>query len=254
MQLTPTQIEHFSRRGYLVVPQIITTAQIDEFLRETQPLHSQSEYKDQFNLRCRFKTHPKTGAAYLDALDPVVDIAPTARAIAYTPALLRVLEQLLDDHVHLFKDKFILKPPGIPGYPLHQDFITWPFFPESFTTALIAIDASNATNGGLTLYPGSHKKGYLSPKDGDFHDLAEADFSAFEKVCIQLDPGDAVIFGCFLVHGSPLNESHAPRRHLYFSYNKHSDGGEQRQGHYHYFQSWLKKRYSEYGVKNSYFK
>ena len=40
----------------------------------------------------------------------------------------------------LFKDKLIFKRPGALGYGLHQDYIAWKSFPESFVTVIVAID------------------------------------------------------------------------------------------------------------------
>jgi hypothetical protein len=38
------------------------------------------------------------------------------------------------------------------------------------------------------------------------------------------------------------------------SYNRASDGGEQRDAHYRQFHAWLKKKYAEYGRGNVYFR
>mgnify|MGYP003332445714 CR=1 FL=1 len=48
------------------------------------------------------------------------------------------LGQLLGEEVCLFKDKLIYKPAGATGYPLHQDYIAWPDFPKTFTTAVVS--------------------------------------------------------------------------------------------------------------------
>ncbi len=119
---------------------------------------------------------------------------------------------------------------------------------------MIALDAAKEGNGCVELVRGSHARGYLSPRDGDFHDLSEVDFDAAERVKIALEPGDAVIFGCHAIHGSGPNRSEAQRRQLYLSYNKESDGGDQRAAHYRYFHAWLRRRYQEYGAKEAHFR
>jgi ectoine hydroxylase-related dioxygenase (phytanoyl-CoA dioxygenase family) len=103
----------------------------------------------------------------------VIDIGPVCRQFAYDRRLFDILRALYDDEAHLFKDKLIFKPPGATGYALHQDYIGWREFPESFITLIVAIDETNAANGATEVFPGYHKRGYLSPKDGDYHHLPE---------------------------------------------------------------------------------
>jgi hypothetical protein len=40
---------------------------------------------------------------------------------------------------------------------------------------------------------------------------------------------------------------------LYLSYNAASDGGDQRAAHYREFQQFLRRKYSEYGLTDTYF-
>src|SRR5690606_22247685 len=108
--------------------------------------------------------------------------------------------------------------------------------------------------GWIEAFAGAHQRGYLSPRDGDYHDLPEHLFDSFERVPLDLQPGDAAIFGCFLPHRSAPNRSTASRRHLYLSYNSARDGGDQRASHYAEFHDWLRRRYAEYGVTDVFFR
>ena len=58
----------------------------------------------------------------------------------------------------------IFKPPGATGYQLHQDYIGWREFPESFITVIVAIDPTDATNGATEVFPGYHRQGISRPK------------------------------------------------------------------------------------------
>ena len=68
---------------------------------------------------------------------------------------------------------------------------------------------------------------------------------------MELEPGT---WGSWRVHPAPVGpELLGPwRRQLYLSYNKASDGGEQR-AHYAEFQAWLVKKYAQYGKTETYF-
>jgi ectoine hydroxylase-related dioxygenase (phytanoyl-CoA dioxygenase family) len=205
-------------------------------------------------MRCRYAITPDSGESVLDAIDPFIDLSEVGGQIAYSNELQGLLEQIYGEPAILFKDKYILRASKAPGYPPHQDFISWPFFPKSFTTVLVALDSISAENGGLSFYKGSHKLGLLTPADGDFHNISRAKFEGFEKVTFAMNPGDVVIFNAFIIHESEANHSGRPRRSMYLSYNAMSDGGDQRQSHYRFFHTWLRKRFGEYGDERLYFR
>ena len=111
----------------------------------------------------------------------------------------------------LFKDKTDLQAGrGTAGAELHQDWIAWPGFPESFLTVLLAIDPFTADSGATEVYPRCHTRGYLSPKDGQHHYVELGDLPT-EPVPLLLEPGDLAIFTCFTPHRSAA-ELHAQPR------------------------------------------
>ena len=244
----------FERDGYVCIRKLIPMEYIEGIRAEISRVQSDAVFSDRNNLRCRYKINPGNGQQILDALDPVADILPGVRAITELASVVSLLSNLYGDTPRLFKDKIILKPAGAPGYPWHQDFISWPFFPESFLTLVAPLDSATEENGCIELVRGSHKDGYLSARDGDFHDLPETHIALQDRVQIPLEPGDVLIFGCFTVHGSGPNRSDRERRQLYLSFNSDNDGGDQREAHYRFFHSWLRRRYEEYGTKDAFFK
>jgi len=155
--------------------------------------------------------------------------------------------------VHLIKDKLIYKPAGAYGYPLHQDYIAWSNFPTSFTTAVVALDASTKENGWIEVFPRAHAQGNLSEPDGNFHVLDEEQLSGIAPVALDLAPGDAAIYGGYMPHRSAPNRSTSQRRHLLFSYNATSDGGDQRARHYQSFQHYLRSVYGAMGMGDLFF-
>ena len=246
--------EAYERDGYVVVRGLVSAEAVAAVREQAARLLEVPEVVHPSNLRCRYKIRPGDGQQLLDAIDPVVDVLPAARDVAEAASVNEALGEIYGEAPRLFKDKLIVKPSGAPGYPWHQDFIAWPFFPESFVTVMVALDEADERNGCLEIERGSHRRGYLSPRDGDFHDLPEAGVKAEERILIPLAPGDAAVFGCWTVHGSAPNRSDRPRRQLYLSYNRDSDGGDQRAAHYRYFHAWLRKRYQEYGAKEAFFR
>jgi ectoine hydroxylase-related dioxygenase (phytanoyl-CoA dioxygenase family) len=120
-------------------------------------------------------------------------------------------------------------------------------------TVLLCLDPAGAANGCTVVFPGYHKRGYLSPEDGNYHPLPPGTVAEADAVALELEPGDLAVFGCFTPHRSAPNRSADWRRQLYVSYNAFSDGGPQREQHYAEFHRWLRARYAEYGKNNVYF-
>lgn len=86
----------------------------------------------------------------------------------------------------------------------------------SFVQIAVAVDPMGPDNGGLRFARGSQNAGFVAdPVTGALPPDA-ADPASIR--CPRLSPGDAVLFGPFVVHGSEPNRSAAPRRTLLLGY------------------------------------
>lgn len=247
-------VAQFERDGFVILKSVFDADEMAALAAEADTLVARSEIIDTQNIRCRWQNHVATGECTFDCFDPVIDIGPVCRYFAYDPRILEPLRAIFRDEAYLFKDKLIFKRPGMTGYDLHQDYISWPEFPESFVTVLVAIDSTNAENGATEVFPGYHRQGYLSPRDGEYHQLPLDAIDLSTGVLLELEPGDVAIFSGFTPHRSAPNRTQVARRQLYLSYNAGRDGGEQRDAHYHQFHEWLVKKYAEYGKTGVYFR
>src|SRR5262245_62074693 len=252
--LGPETIRDFHDAGFLIVRNLFSTDEIEALAAEAQMLFTRQELIDTQNIRCRWQNHAQTGECRFDCFDPVIDIGPVCRYFAYDRRIFDVLCAIYDDEAHLFKDKLIFKPPGATGYALHQDYIGWKEFPDSFITVIVAIDPTDAANGATEVFPGYHIQGYLSPRDGDYHHLPLEAIDESRGVILDLAPGDMALFGGFTPHRSGPNYSDRWRRQLYLSYSAARDGGDQRDAHYRQFHEWLVKKYAEYGKTGVWFR
>jgi 2-aminoethylphosphonate dioxygenase len=252
--VTSEQIETYDRDGFLILREVFGPDEIASLAAEAETLLERKELIDTQNIRCRWSDHAVTGECTFDCFDPVIDIGPVCRFFAYDERILAPLRQLYRDEAYLFKDKLIFKPPGVKGYQLHQDYIGWPEFPETFVTVIVAIDSTEAANGATEVFPGYHRQGYLSPKDGEYHQLPLSTVEESTGVILELQPGDMAVFSGFTPHRSAPNASDSWRRQLYLSYNAARDGGDQRDAHYRQFHAWLVKKYAEYGKTGVWFR
>jgi ectoine hydroxylase-related dioxygenase (phytanoyl-CoA dioxygenase family) len=243
----------FERDGYVIVRGLFPTDLMARADAEAERLLERRDLISVRNLRCRWQTHVQTGACEFETFDPVIDLGPVCREIALDGRLLALLAELYGEPACLFKDKLIFKPPGVRGYGLHQDWIAWSGFPRSFLTVLVPLDPAGRDNGCTVVYPGYHRDGCLTVEDGEYHELPSFLVDEARAVPLVLEPGDVAVFGGFTPHRSDPNRSDRWRRQLYLSYNKLSDGGEQRAKHYEEFHVWLRKKYAEYNKTDVYF-
>jgi len=248
------QASRYSAEGYLVVRQVFSTEQIAELEAEADRLRQRTDLIDTNNVRCRWQDDVNTGECRFDCFDPVIDLSAVCERTARDRRLLDIVGALYGEPACLFKDKLIFKAPGMPGYNLHQDYISWNSFPTSFLTVIVAIDAARADNGATEVFPGYHRNGALSPRDGMYHQLPDDAVDLSTGVVLDLAPGDIAIFGGYTPHRSGANRSPQWRRLLYLSYNALSDGGEQRDRHYAEFLTWLQDRYAEHGKTSTFFR
>jgi phytanoyl-CoA hydroxylase len=59
----------------------------------------------------------------------------------------------------------VAKPPGEGApFPMHQDYHYFPYEKDSMVAIFIHLDDTDVENGGLAVFPGSHKTGPLQDK------------------------------------------------------------------------------------------
>jgi ectoine hydroxylase-related dioxygenase (phytanoyl-CoA dioxygenase family) len=252
--LRPAEVQEYELNGHLTLRGVFSSAEIAAASDEAERLVARRDLIDVKNLRCRYQPSVAGGECVFETFDPVVDISPVCAALAADRRILDPLASLYRDEPRLFKDKLIFKPPGARGYGLHQDFIAWSDFPRSFVTVLVAIDAADAENGCTEAFSGYHRQGCLSMEDGQYHELPADLVDPSRSAPLDLQPGDAAIFGCFTPHRSSPNRASRWRRQLYLSYNAAGDGGDLREQHYRSFHRWLRKKYADYRKTDVYFR
>ena len=108
---------------------------------------------------------------------------------------------------------------GLPS-PWHQDNAYWCLEPAIGLTIWIALDACDATNGGLTYLVGSHLGGLFAhqPSHAPGSSQTVADLPHLDHVTVALEPGDALVHHCLTIHGSAANTSGTARRGVTLQY------------------------------------
>ncbi|CAB3219829.1 unnamed protein product [Arctia plantaginis] len=219
--LTTEQKEFYKKNGYVVVKNVLSEEELNEISKEYDELFAR---KNQEKMESSW--------AGSDANDRKTDSNYTVKGIhnlqyhhavfasfLYNKKLLDALEDIMEtNNIVLHHTKAHLKPPEKgAAYPMHQDYHYFPYEKDSMVAAFLHLDASGPNNGGLCVYPGSHKLGPqedVGAKESNFHYVDQLKFPVDGATAVLADRGDVVIFSYLLIHGSPANVSTRPRRML----------------------------------------
>lgn len=145
------------------------------------------------------------------------------RELLARPDLAACLDALFGEPHVLFKEKLNFKLAGGAGFAAHQDAPAFTSFGQTYhITLMLGADATTTENGCLEIVDGFHEaKTLAQAPDGTLRDdvVAGLDWHA-----LPTQPGDVVLFDSYVPHRSGPNRSAGPRRALYVTYNRASEG------------------------------
>src|SRR3954452_23985860 len=172
-QVTVDQYVAFRRDGFLVVPQLVSAAEINELRLHTSDL-MQGRLPEQQAARMAERDLSKDGGVTCQNLEsPPEHLTPEEKAQYWLrihmlhrklavheryllhPRVLDVLEVIVGPDVLALQSMLFLKPPGKPGQGWHQDSYYIPTHPDTLCGAWIAIDDADEVNGAMWFAKGS---------------------------------------------------------------------------------------------------
>ncbi|XP_041969170.1 phytanoyl-CoA dioxygenase, peroxisomal-like [Aricia agestis] len=240
MRLTNEQKQFYKENGYIHLKKVIKGKLLEDVSREYDDLFwRKNEDKTESSWVGTEETHRVSNSPYtVKGIHNLQMNHAVFGKLLYDDDLLDALEDCMGTkNIALHHTKAHYKPPEKgASYPMHQDYPYFPYEKDSMTAAFIHLDAANPENGGLFVYPGSHKLGPLEdfgPKEGSaFHYVDQTKFPIERATPVIAEAGDVVIFSYLLIHGSTPNTSDRPRRmFLAQVYDAHDKpiGGEKAQ-------------------------
>lgn len=215
--LTSEQVARYQSDGYLVIPDLLTQAEVDAFLEH--------------------EAKPKPPEQQRGLLTHTVD--PQWRYLAMHPRIIGITQQLLGGQPMIVQTMYMDKPAGgAVGIALHQDTHYITSEPNTLMACWLALSDTGADNGGLCVVPGSHLTGLRRAsknEDTQEHVTWEAehkmrgrdgrewtenlvafqieDVNPAEIVRLEVPRGGGVFFTGMTIHGSFANNSpDKPRR------------------------------------------
>ncbi len=144
---------------------------------------------------------------------------------ARNEALVEAVASLLGPELFSLSSNVFNKPPGVDAkHPMHQDLRYFKLEPaDKIVGVWTAILPATRASGCLAVLPGSHK---LGPLDHDMPDWEYVNFGFYgidgvdleQRIHVELEPGDTLLFHPLLIHGSGTNESDDFRRAISVHY------------------------------------
>jgi ectoine hydroxylase-related dioxygenase (phytanoyl-CoA dioxygenase family) len=226
--LTPQQIETYGRTGYLVLPDVVSEAELarietvfERFIRG-EVLGMGRDFCDMSGPYGRaFEDFNLINAVLPRVYDPsLVDNVFERRATS-------IAVQLIGNDALLDYDQFLAKRPRRPEavFAWHQDLGYWPSgAPDTLTvTCSLALDDATLENGCLKVVPGSHREPKLRPHRpsswsagaelrAEAHTLTLDLLAGDEVVALPVRRGSVTVHNERIVHGSSGNVSDGWRR------------------------------------------
>jgi ectoine hydroxylase-related dioxygenase (phytanoyl-CoA dioxygenase family) len=220
--LTSTQQGFWKKNGYIIIKDYFNEEQKAELVNWVEDLETRPETAGKW---MKYFETPATdpNGRQLCRVENFLQFHEGFDELLRGEKLIGVLSELMGEPAMLFKEKINFKLPGGNGFLPHQDAPAFTSFGQKFhITLMVSIDASNPENGCLQMAPAMHDKGMLPTAPDATVDSEYAETLNWEYV--ETEPGDIVLFDSYIPHKSDANVSDRPRRALYITYNRTSEG------------------------------
>lgn len=221
--LTPDQLARYADDGYVVVPALFDADEAATF-RATARADLDRELAAGADV---MRKGDADGNVTLLKLWNVAGDDVYGR-VARDQRLVSIATSVLGDDRYVYSHKMTMKEPLVGGaWEWHQDFGYWyqnRCLAPDMLSIWIALDPSHADNGCLQVLDGSHRLGRLDHLRVDGQTVVDPEYldaalARFERRHVEMEPGDALVFHCNLLHRSDANVSDQPRWGYIASYN-----------------------------------
>lgn len=224
--LSKAQIQEFFDRGFIVLPRVFNSQDLQQMITSTEGLLRSSRKLNKTSQICQgsqfvFENQALHRVVWAGAHEPMLlNFGEDLRIIEPVSQLLGSVEMdQLINQIHF-------KMPGDDiEFEWHQDSQHRGYGTKdwtdvngtgSYVQTLVAIDEVTADKGPVKFIAGSHKLDHIGLNN--MSDISTVvDISTAEELLMQ--PGDIVLFHPYVIHASTKNISSTPRRVLINGYS-----------------------------------
>jgi chlorinating enzyme len=201
-QLSPEQVAHFERFGYVAPIRVLTPEQAGAIRARLEAFERDRGGPLAGSLR--HKSHL---------------LFPWLNELIRAPHILDAIEDLYGPNLLCWTTNFFIKESRDAAFvSWHQDSTYWGLSAPDVVTAWVALSESNEENGSMQVIPGTHRMDQIPHRDTfSEHNLLTrgqeiaVDVDASQAVAINLQPGEMSLHHVRIIHGSPPNRSNGRR-------------------------------------------
>jgi 2-aminoethylphosphonate dioxygenase len=221
ISLNDSQIDSFRRDGFVLVRGALSPHEAKELEEWVSDLEARAETPGRWMKY--FERSSGGESRQLCRVECFLEYHRGLRDLLLRADFLEALAALMGEPAVLFKEKVNYKLPGGGAFAPHQDAPAFRSFAQSYhVTVLIGVDDATPENGCLEIGFGA-STGEPLPEAPD-GTLAESVVESLRWEPLPTRPGDVLFFDSYLPHRSGPNASTRPRRALYVTYNRASEG------------------------------
>lgn len=214
--ICPIDVDAFRRDGWLVVPEALTTTQLDSIDTAVNQLE---QWAVEGGPGLHHFEHTDAGAVLARSEDFVHD-NQVLHDLILGGIVIEILGELFGEAAALFKEKVNYKHAGGGGFAPHQDATAYRFV-DHHISCMVPLDPATPASGCLYVATG-YEAGQLTTDERGRIESATAADLPWQPV--PLEPGDLLFFDSYTPHYSDTNTTARSRRAAYLTYNAASLG------------------------------
>jgi ectoine hydroxylase-related dioxygenase (phytanoyl-CoA dioxygenase family) len=210
--LSEAQIAEYRERGFLVIPDLLTRAELDHYgphvdegvrnrrRSDRRPLAEKSVYEQSFQ-QCM----------------NLWEDCPEVRPLTFHPLLAQAAAELAGvPALRVWHDQALYKEPGGRETDAHLDQAYWPIEETNNITAWIPFDGSTLEGGAMGYVPGSHRFGvraFANIFRGEGFDLEHGpEARGVPPVWVEVPRGSVAFHHSLTIHAAKPNRTDRMRR------------------------------------------
>ena len=218
--LDPSEVTFWKENQYLLRESVFTGDALTELRKWTDELAAWPESPGEW---MKYFERADRDDRQLCRIENFLAYHEGFRDIILHEETLSIVGALMGEPALLFKEKLNYKLPGGSGFLAHQDAPAFASFGQNYhITMLVTIDPMTVANGCLEISdPVSGRELLPQEPDGTVARKVEA---ARRWHPLEIPAGSVLFFDSYVPHRSAMNGSDTPRRALYITYNRASEG------------------------------